>query len=56
MLENAVVIKNTEAYSKVAATDMRYFAMNKFFRSLVHKENFGLTWHAVFKLGYLFCQ
>ena len=27
---------------KVAATDMRYFAMCKFFRSLVHKKSSSL--------------
>ena len=40
----------------VAATDMRYFARNNFFSSLVRKKNFGLISHVVFKLGYLFCQ
>ena len=28
---------------KSTATDMRYFARSKFFGSLVHKKNFGLT-------------
>ena len=32
---------------KVAPTDMRYFARNKFFSSFVHKENFGLVRHVV---------
>ena len=40
---------------KFAATNMRYVARSKFFGSLVHKENFGLIWQVVFKLGYLFC-
>ena len=40
---------------KVAATNMRYVARSKFFGSLAHKENFGLIWQVVFKLGYLFC-
>ena len=40
---------------KVAATNTRYVARSKFFGSLVHKENFGLIWQVVFKLGYLFC-
>ena len=35
---------------------MRYFARNKFSRSLAHKRNFGLIWHVVFKLGYLFVK
>ena len=30
-------------FIKVTATDMRYFARSKFFRSLVHKKNFILT-------------
>ena len=41
---------------KAAATCMRYFARSKFFRSLVHKKNFGLIWQVAFKLGCLFCQ
>ena len=41
---------------KGAVTDMRYFARSEFFRSLVHKKNFGLMWQVVFKLGNLFCQ
>ena len=41
---------------KVAATDIKYFAGNKFFRSLVHKKNFSLIWQVVLKLGYIFCQ
>ena len=43
-------------FIKVTATDMRYFARSKFFRSLVHKKNFILTWQVVFNLGYLFYQ
>ena len=41
---------------KGAWTDMGYFAMSKFSRSLVHKKNFSLIWQVVFKLGYVFCQ
>ena len=41
---------------KATATDMRYFAKNKFSRSVVHKKNFGLIWEVLFKLGYLFFQ
>ena len=41
---------------KGAVTDMRYFARNKFSRSLVHKKNFSLIWQVVFELGYVFCQ
>ena len=47
---------NFNTLLKVAATDMRYFARNKFFGSLVHKKNFGLIRQVFFKSGYLFCQ
>ena len=36
---------------KVLAIDVRYFAMSKFFGSLIHKKIFGLIWLVVFKLG-----
>ena len=35
---------------------MRYPAMRKFSRSLVHMKNFSLIWQVVFKLGYVLCQ
>ena len=35
---------------------MKYYARSKFSRSVVHKKNFNLIWHEVFKLGYVFCQ
>ena len=41
---------------KEVATDMRYFARSKFFRSYTHKKNFSLIWQLVFKWGYIFCQ
>ena len=41
---------------KVAVTDMRYFAMSKFSKSLVHKKNFSVIWQVVFMSGYVFCQ
>ena len=37
-------------FVNVMAADMRYFARNKFFGSLVHKKKFGLISQAVFKL------
>ena len=39
---------------KVAATDMRYFIRSKFWRSLVHKKNFGLMWLIIFTIEYFF--
>ena len=39
-LVSTVIIEHTH---KVAVTDMRYFAMCKLSRSLVHKKNFRLT-------------
>ena len=37
------ICRHVYFFIKVAATDMRYFARSKFFRSLVHKKNFILT-------------
>ena len=36
---------------KGEATDKRYFARRKVFRSLVHKKNLSLIWKVVFNLG-----
>ena len=41
---------------KGVATDMRYFARSKFFRSLVLNKNFSLIRQVVFKLVYVLCQ
>ena len=46
-----VIKKVVSMIFKVVVTDV---AGSKFFRSLVHKKNFGLIWQLVFKLGYLF--
>ena len=40
--EAQVAFKNFASSIKGAATDMRYFARSKFFRSYVHKKNFSL--------------
>ena len=47
-----ICVINTHFLIKVVATDMRYFARSKIWRSSVHKKKFGLTWKEVFKLEY----
>ena len=39
---------------KVAATDLRYVVRSKFWRTLVHEENFGLIWQIVFSYNTYF--
>ena len=41
-----------EGSFKIAATDIGYFATNKFSTSLILKKIFGLMWQVVFKLEY----
>ena len=41
---------------KFSARNIRCFARSKFVTSLVHKKNFGLIWHVIYKLEFSFCQ
>ena len=47
-------VKRFHESLKAAATDMRHFATSEFSKYLVDKNNFGLIWLVVFKLGYVF--